>query len=116
MQERVPETWRVDAGDADSASLTIPPIGERARRFDIDVTFVVRCPPEGRQPSHALTVELDGRRQWSRRIRTSNPGQTDGLDYHVRVEVAAGAALRVRALTQVSGAIRAKLAIEAVEG
>jgi hypothetical protein len=46
---------------------------------------------------------------------TSNPGQTDSLDYHVRVDVPEGEALRVRASTKVHGAARRRLHIEADE-
>lgn len=112
-----PEHWRIDAGDADVALLDIPPVSGRVRRFDVDVSFVVRTPAESAvQPWHELAVEIDGRRQWSRRIDTSNPGEQDGLDYHVRVSVDAGAPLRVRALTKVRGAQRVRLLIEAAEG
>ena len=65
---------------------------------------------------HALSVELDGRRHWQRRIPSSNPGQTDSLDYHCRVEVPAGAPLRIRALAQAHGARRLQLRIDAEEG
>ena len=115
-QDSTPEQWRLDAGDADVAVLDIPPVSDRVRRFDVDVSFVVRAPDEIGAAWHELSVELDGRRQWSRRIATSNPGEQDGLDYHVRVSVAAGAPLRVRALTKVRGAVRQRLLIEAVEG
>jgi hypothetical protein len=86
------EQWQVDVGDADIATLDIPPaLRER------------------------MSVELNGRRQWSRQIATSNPGQTDSLDYHVRVDVPEGDALRVRASTTVRGALRRQLRIEAEE-
>lgn len=110
-----PERWQLDAGEADIATLDIPAVLARTRRFHIDVQFVVQCPAEPRGAWHALTLELDGRRQWSRQIDTSNPGQTDTLDYHVQVEVPAGRGLRVRALTQVRGAVRRRLRIEAEE-
>jgi hypothetical protein len=110
-----PEQWRLDAGDADVAVLNIPPVSGRMRRFEVDVSFVVRAPEELGTAWHELAVELDGRKQWSRRIGTSNPGEQDGLDYHVRVSVAAEAALRVRATTKVRGAVRQRLVIEAVE-
>ena len=110
-----PEQWRIDAGDADVAVLDIPPVSGRVRRFDVDVSFVVRAPVDAVKPWHELSVELDGRKQWSRRIATSNPGDHDGLDYHVRVSVDIGAPLRVRALTKVRGALRQRLLIEAVE-
>jgi hypothetical protein len=111
----LPEQWRLDVGDADVAVLDIPPVSDRVRRFEVDVSFVVRAPAEAGAAWHELAVELDGRKQWSRRIATSNPGDQDGLDYHVRVSVATGAALRVRALTKVRGAVRQRLVIEAVE-
>jgi hypothetical protein len=107
------EQRQIDVGDADVATLHIPPVLDRARRFDVDVRFVVQCPADGGAAWHALTVEVNGKREWSRRIETSNPGQTDSLDYHFRVEVATAAALRVRAMTRVQGAVRRRLVIEA---
>jgi hypothetical protein len=115
MSEPALERWSVNAGDADLAVLDVPPALARPRRFEIDVRFVVHCPTEADGAWHALTVELDGRRHWSRRIATSNPGQTDSLDYHCRVEVPQGAALRIRALTEVRGALRRQLRIDAEE-
>ena len=110
-----PEQWQVDVGDADVATLHIPPTLARSRRFHIDVRFVVQCPAENAGAWHAMTVEVNGRREWARQIDTSNPGQTDSLDYHFRVDVPVGSALRVRALTRVNGAVRRRLCIEAVE-
>lgn len=110
-----PEQWHADAGDADIATLDIPPALGRVRRFHIDVRFVVHCPADGTPAWHAMTVEANGRRQWSRRIATHNPGATDSLDYAFPVELPPGAALRVRALTQVHAAQRRRLQIEAVE-
>jgi hypothetical protein len=62
-----------------------------------------------------MTVEVDGRREWSRQIATANPGQTDSLDYHLQVDVPEGTALRVRATTRVKSAQRRRLRIEAEE-
>jgi hypothetical protein len=115
MPTDAPERWRLDAGDADVATLHIPPALGRTRRFHVDVRFEVRCPADAPGAWHALTVELDGRQAWSRQIATHNPGQTDGLDYHQRVEVAEGAGLRVRALTRVKGSTRLRLQIDAEE-
>jgi hypothetical protein len=114
MAREATEHWQVDAGEADIATLDIPP-ALRARRFHVDVRFIVACPAAGAGAWHAMTVELNGRRQWSRQIATSNPGQTDSLDYHVRVDVPEGEALRVRASTKVHGAARRQLHIEADE-
>lgn len=113
MGEQALERWQVDAGEADIATLDIPP-ALRRRRFHVDVRFVVASPAGG-EAWHAMTVELNGRRQWSRQIATSNPGQIDSLDYHVRVDVPDGEALRVRASTKVQGAARRQLHIEAEE-
>lgn len=114
MNQTAPERWRLDAGDADVAVLEVPPalVG---RRFEVDVRLVVRCPAQAQDAWHALTIELDGRRDWSRRIATSNPGETDSLDYHCRVEVPEGCGLRIRALAAAQGAQRQQLLIEAEE-
>jgi hypothetical protein len=109
------DQWQVDVGDADVATLHIPPVLDRARRLHIDVRFVVQCPADGSAAWHAMTVEVNGRREWSRQIATSNPGQTDSLDYHFRIDVAVAAALRVRAMTRVQGAVRRRLVVEASE-
>jgi len=109
------EQWRVDVSDADIATLDIPPALGRVRRFHVDVRFQVRCPADAAEATHAMTVEVNGRREWARQIATHNPGQSDSLDYHFRVDVAESAALRVRATTRVRGAQRLRLVIEAEE-
>lgn len=114
MADSLPERWRVDAGAADVALLEVPPALSR-RRFEVDVRLVVRCPAPSEGAWHALSVELDGRRHWTRRIGTNNPGQSDSLDYHCRVEVPEGAGLRIRALAQTHGAQQQQLLIEAEE-
>ena len=107
------ERWAVDAGAADIATLDIPPSAHRRRVFAIDVRFVVRAPAAATGAWQALSVELDGVREWSRRIDTH--GQTDALDYHCRRVLEVGQALRVRALTKLGGAQRVRLLIEAEE-
>lgn len=92
-----PEYWRSDAVDDRVTVLDIPDVLGRSRVFDVDVTLLVRVPAESPDPWHELRVDLDGRRQWSRRIASSNPGQTDGLDYHCRISLEAGRTLRVQA-------------------
>jgi len=115
MSKLALEHWQLDVGDADIATLDIPPALGRVRRFGVDVRFVVQCPAEASGAWHAMTVEVNGRRQWTRQIATSNPGQADSLDYHFRLDVPDGAALRVRATTRVRGAVRQRLCIEADE-
>ncbi|MFT3955177.1 MAG: hypothetical protein QM722_12535 [Piscinibacter sp.] len=115
MPQARPERWMTDAGDADIATLDVPPALTRERRFLVDVRFVVGCPTPPADAWHALSVELDGRRAWSRQIPTSNPGQADSLDYQCEVDLPAGSALRIRALTRVSRATRRQLRIDAEE-
>jgi len=111
-----PEYWQTDAGTASVAVLTIPGLLTRARAFDIDATLIVDVPSVVTQGAWLeLTVEIDGQRQWSRRISAHNPGQTDNLDYHqqVRMEVAQG--IRIRAVAAVKGARIKQLWVEARE-
>lgn len=110
----VPESWSCDVGSSDVALLEVPP-AVRPRAFQLDVRSVVRCPAADRAAWHALTVEIDGRREWSRRIPTSNPGQTDSLDYQRNVEVGAGQGLRIRAVVATGASQRMQLRIEAQE-
>lgn len=110
-----PEQWRTDAGTDAVAMLEVPGLLSRARIFDVDVTLVVNVPGETLGAWHELTVELDGRRQWSRRIGSHSPGQTDGLDYHQRVRIESGQTLRIRAVAAVRGSRIRQLVIEANE-
>lgn len=109
------EVWRCDAGAASVAVLDIPGSLERHRSFDVDVTLVVRVPQPLAGAWHALTVELDGQQKWTRRIASNSPGQTDGLDYHCRIELPTGRALRVRAVAGASGSVLRQLVVEARE-
>ena len=105
------EHWAVDAGAADIAMLDIPPSAHRRRIFAIDVRFAVRAAAAGAWQT--LSVELNGVREWSRRIDTHGP--TDTLDYHCRRELDIGQALRIRATTKLGSAQRLRLLIEAEE-
>ncbi len=109
-----PELWRTEVGDA-VAVLNIPGALKRSRTFDIDVALVVRVPQDNTEAWHALTLEIDGKRQWHRRIASSCPGQTDGLDFHCRVVLEAGPSLRILALAGTQGAAVQRLQIEARE-
>lgn len=109
-----PELWRTEVSDS-VAVLNIPGALKRSRTFDIDVTLVVRVPHDQKEPWHELALEIDGQRQWHRRIPSSCPGQTDGLDYHCRIVLEAGPALRIRAIAATRGAAVKQLLIEARE-
>ena len=109
-----PELWRTEVGDA-VAVLHIPGALKRSRTFDIDVSLLVRVPEDNTDTWHALMLEIDGKRQWHRRIPSNCPGQTDGLDYHCRLVLEAGPALRIRAVAGTRGAVVQRLLIEARE-
>jgi hypothetical protein len=109
------EYWKYDAGSESVASLVIPAALGRARTFDLDATLLVAVLAEAAEPSHELSVEVDGRRVWARRIPSHNPGQTDGLDYHCRLTVEADAECRVRAKANCKGGRVLSLVLEARE-
>lgn len=108
----VAELWRCDAGSASVAVIHIPASLSRPRTFDVDVTLLVRA-SEGGEAWHQLSVELDGKQQWQRRIPSHPP--SDGLDYHCRVQLEPGRALRIRAVVAVGGSSVQQLCIEARE-
>jgi hypothetical protein len=110
-----PETWQTDAGSEPVAVLIIPGLLSRARVFDIDVTLWVDVPTDSASAWHELRVELDGQQQWSRRIPSHNPGETDSLEYHQRVSLEAEQTLRVRAVAKVKGSRIRRLLVEARE-
>jgi hypothetical protein len=109
-----PERWCVDAGDADVATLVIPPDSQRLRRFEIDCRLVVAPLAAGAQ--HAMRVDVDGGLEWTRRAPTQNPGHTDSMDYHFRRELPPGRPLRIVVRTEARQARRVRLVIEAEEG
>lgn len=114
-QERQPEHWQADAGTASVAVLNIPGLLSRARVFDVDATLMVDVPNATQNAWLELTVEIDGQRQWSRRMPAHNPGQTDGLEYHQRVRLEVGQGIRVRAVVAVKGVRLQRLWVEARE-
>ena len=111
----IPETWRCDAGSDSVATLDIPGLSERARVFDVDASLLVDVPVAADGAWLELAVEFDGRRLWSRRIPAHNPGQTDSLDYHQRLHLETGQAIRIRAIAAVKDTRVRQLVIEARE-
>lgn len=109
------ERWRCDVGSATVAVIDIPGALDRRRTFDVDVTLVVRVPTDVEAPWHELSVELDGKQQWRRRIPSHGPGDTDGLDYHCRIPLETGRSLRIRAVAEAGGSSVQQLSIEAQE-
>ena len=108
------ERWRADGGASDVATLVVPPDAQRARRFEVDCRFVVAQRAPGAR--HGMRVEVDGALEWKREAATANPGQSDSMDVHFRREVPVGEELRIVVKTEVRGARRLGLAIEAEEG
>ncbi|MDT7838258.1 hypothetical protein [Aquabacterium sp. OR-4] len=115
MSDTAPERWAIDAGDAGEALLDIPPDAHRDRRFEVAVALTVRCPAELHGAWHELQILANGHQQWRRRIDSSNPGQTDGLDYRFARTVPLGEPLRVLAKVAVRGVGRERVVIEAEE-
>ncbi|MGS5087199.1 hypothetical protein ACVC7V_11905 [Hydrogenophaga sp. A37] len=109
-----PEHWCVKSSDSVGV-LNIPGLNGHARVFDVDASLLVDVPPNAEGAWLELTVEFDGKRQWSRRIPAHNPGQTDGLEYHQRVRLEAEQGLRVRAVVAVKGVRVRQLVVEARE-
>jgi hypothetical protein len=109
-----PEHWRIDAGDADVATLVIPADSSRTRRFEIDCRLVVARLADG--ATHGMRVDVDGGLEWTREAATENPGQADSMDYHFRRDVPVGQPLRIVVKTQARQARRVALSIEAEEG
>lgn len=110
-----PEHWQTESGAAPIALLNIPGLLSRARVFDIDATLIVDVPATAQGAWLELSVEIDGRRQWSRRSPAHNPGQTDGLEYHHRLTLAVGQGSRIRAVAGVGGVRLRQLQLQARE-
>jgi len=113
--DRQPEHWQTDTGGDPVAVLNIPGLLSRARLFDVDATLIVAVPDAKQGAWLELTVDIDGQRQWSRRIAAHNPGQTDGLEYHQRVRLEVAQGIRIRAVAAVKGVRIQQLRLEARE-
>ena len=115
MPATAPEHWSLNAGDAATATLTLPADAKRERRFEIACAVTVGCPAEHRQAWHQMTVQANGAQQWRRRVATHNPGAWDGLDYRFSRSVLAGQVLRITVSVACQDARRRSLVIEADE-
>jgi hypothetical protein len=109
------EYWKSDAGTDSVASLVIPAALSRARTFDLDATLLVHVSPEAAGSWLELTVEVDGKRVWARRIPSRNHGETDGLEYHCRLALGVHTDCRVRAKANCKGSRVVSLVLEARE-
>jgi hypothetical protein len=109
-----PEHWSVEAGTRDVARLDIPPDALHDRRFEIFCSFVVSNKVGRDDAWHELRVLVDGALEWSRRAATHG-GANDSLELRLHRLVPAGRALRLNAITALSGAHRVSLRITADE-
>jgi hypothetical protein len=109
------ERWALSAGDAASATLTIPADARRERRFEISCAITVAVPEDAAKPWHQMTVLANGVQQWRRREMSANAGEWDGQDYRFARSVPVGQALRITVAVASFGARRRSLIIEAEE-
>jgi hypothetical protein len=107
------EYWKTDAGTDSVAALVIPAALSRTRTFDVDATLLVQVTPEAAGSWLELTVEVDGKRVWARRIPSHHRGETDGLEYHRRLTLEADVDCRVRAKANCKGCRVVSLVLEA---
>jgi hypothetical protein len=110
-----PERWQLQAGDAATATLTIPADARRERRFEIACAATVAVPADVASPWLQMTVQANGTQQWQRRTPAHNPGAWDGLDYRFSRIVGVGQTLRVTVSVAGQGVRRRSLDIEADE-
>ena len=111
-----PERWALSAGDAASATLSIPPDAQRDRQFEIASAITVTMFGDNLAAAwHQMTVRLNGLQQWQRRSPTHNPGAWDGMDYRLRWHVPVGQALAVTVSVAGQHIKRRSLVIEADE-
>lgn len=115
MAAPIPERWSLQAGDAATATLTIPADARRERRFEIACAITVAVPAAAAPAWQQMTVLANGTQQWRRRDSAHNPGAWDGLDYRFSRSVPVGQALRVTVSVAGQGVRRRTLIIEAEE-
>ncbi len=112
---QTPERWAIQAGDAASATLTIPADARRERRFEIACAATVTVPSDAVSAWLQVSVQANGTQQWKRRTVAHNPGAWDGLDYRFSRSVPVGQTLRITVSMAGHGVRRRSLDIEADE-
>ncbi len=113
--DQAPERWKAQAGDAATATLSIPADARRERRFEIACAVTVAVPAGAVSPWLQVTVQANGTQQWQRRTPAHNPGAWDGLDYRFNRGVPVGQTLRITVSVAGHGVRRRSLDIEADE-
>lgn len=109
------ERWRAEAGSQGLLRLEIPPHASRERVFDIHCAIRVRLREARSDAWHRMVVQVDGRLEWERRLATQSPGETDGLEVHLRRRVPIGEGLRLLVRSEVAVTQRLAIVIEAEE-
>ena len=119
LQQPPAEHWHSQAGDAATATLTIPADARRVRQFEIACAVVVDVPSQDGSSASApwlqVTVQANGTQQWRRRVQAQNPGAWDSLDYRFSRSVPVAQTLRVTVTVAGQGVRRRSLVIEADE-
>ncbi len=115
MTPNPPERWTLSAGDAPSATLTIPADARRVRHFEIACAITVAVPDGVAGAWLQMTVQANGAQQWQRRVPAHNPGEFDGLDFRFSRSVPVGQALRIGVAVAGRGVRPRTLVIEADE-
>jgi hypothetical protein len=110
MKERY---FRKSSG-ASVTELRVPPDAERVREFEVYCRLVVSLRSSA-DAAHGMRVDVNGSLKWSRRIATSNPGQTDSLDYRFRAVVPVAEPLRISVSPEMKGCAPVELLIEVDE-
>ena len=111
-----PEHWSLAAGDAATATLSIPADARSVRRFEIVCAISVAVPEAAAAGAwHQMTVQANGAQQWRRRVPSRNPGEWDGLDYRFSRSVPVGQVLRITVSVACQGERRRSLVIDADE-
>jgi hypothetical protein len=110
-----PEHWSVRTTDANVVVLTIPGALDRPRTFDVDVQLRVRLPAAAGRAEFALSLEIDGARQWSRTLAGRTPGEEDTLEYHCRLRLEPGRDCRLRARASARQCAFVSLSLAALE-
>jgi len=108
------ERWSKKKPGGGVAELRVPPDAYRVRRLEVYCRIVVALKTDT-PASHGMSVFANGALQWTRRIKTSNPGATDTLDHRFARELAVGEPLRLTVTAEAVGCVPVQIEIEVEE-
>jgi hypothetical protein len=109
------EQWVVDVDEDEVAVLNLPAVLDVDRVAEIDVRLQVSWADlPAQEPHYALSVDLDGVHEWTRRVDHHPAAPGDSIDYHCSRSLPIGQGLRIRAHALLAGGARCRrLCIEA---